>query len=160
VRKVRWLFAPIAVALLLGQPASAGAREFEGPGRFCGYSAIVDLLPGEVIETLEGGIHGGTFRWRGAFGTLEVDNIGWARRPRGRAERRQTATGQTLFQERRREGRFVTAIWNRQHGAAYFYSDRRLTPAQREAIERVGLFDELHGDPEACRFRTVFSWGE
>lgn len=59
----------------------AAASVLEGPATFCGYSPIIDLLPGETVTTLQGGIHGGSFRWDGAFGSLIVHGVGWAGRP-------------------------------------------------------------------------------
>lgn len=69
-------------ALLLGIRSPAIASDLEGPGRFCGYSPIIDLVEGESITTLESGIHGGSFQWDGQFGTLSVRGIGWAIRRR------------------------------------------------------------------------------
>lgn len=151
-----------AALLLLALPAAMGAQsaqasELAGPGRFCGYSPIVDLLPGERIVTLEGGIHAGTFRWDGPFGSLEVAGVGWASRPRGNLAARRTARGHAIFKERMREGRYSVAIWNGRNGAAYFTSPSPLTRAQRAAIERVDLFQEGE-EPEGCRLRTMFSW--
>ena len=60
------------------------ASELEGPARFYGYSPTIDLGPGEKITTLQGGIHGGSFRWDGDFGSMVVRGIGWASRPNGR----------------------------------------------------------------------------
>lgn len=45
-----------AAALATALPFFAEAGELEGPGRFCGYSPIIDLLPGERITTLEGDV--------------------------------------------------------------------------------------------------------
>src|ERR1700761_8939023 len=69
------------VALVYALPADA--NDLVGPGRFCGYAPIIDLLPGEKVTTLQGGIHGGSFRWEGAFGSFEVMGIGWASQPEG-----------------------------------------------------------------------------
>jgi hypothetical protein len=128
-----------------------------GPGRFCGYSPIIDLLAGERVVTLTGGMHGGTFRWEGPFGVLEVAGIGWAARPPGRIERQPTSKGHARFQQRRNAGRYVIALWNRANGAAYFSSQRPLTRHQVAAIDRVDLFEEGQ-EPEGCKLRTVFSW--
>lgn len=140
---------------LAASPAHAG--ELKGPGRFCGYSPIIDLLAGERIKTLKGGIHGGTFRWDGAFGSLVVDGIGWASPPAGWMLSGATSKGHALYDQRREDGRYTVAIWNRRHGAAYFSSRRPLTRQQLAAIDRVDLFEEGEA-PENCKLRTVFSW--
>lgn len=149
----------LAAALLLSQAWTGDARasELKGPGRFCGYSPIIDLLEGERIVTLEGGIHSGTFRWEGAFGTLDVTGIGWASRPAGAIVGGPTRKGHARFKERAGEGGFKVALWNRKHGAAYFASPVPLTGAQLAAIDRVDLYEEGQ-EPEGCRLRTTFSW--
>ena len=148
----------IAAALaVLAVPPNAAAADWAGPGRFCGYSPIIDMVKGERIRTLVGGIHGGTFRWSGSFGTLEVHGIGWASKPPGRALPRRTAKGHIRFAERRKDGLHVVAIWNGEHGADYFQSPQPLTRAQLAAIDRVDLFDEGE-EPEGCDYRTIFSW--
>ena len=144
------------VAALLVAPA-ASASDFEGPGRFCGYSPIIDLLPGERIETLSGGIHGGTFRWTGDFGSLEVNGIGWASKPKGKVVLKRNGMGHARFAQRRTEGEYVVAIWNGSHGAAYFSSADPITKVQLAAIDRVDLFNQGE-DPEGCKLRTIFSW--
>jgi len=151
-------FAGTIAAAALVAAAAASASTLEGPGRFCGYSPIIDLLEGERITTLTGGIHGGTFRWEGAFGTLEVQGIGWASEPDGRPEARRTARGHVRFATRRRQGSHEVAIWNGRHGAAYFRSPDPLTRAQLAAIDRVDLFDETDQEPQGCKLRTVFAW--
>ena len=128
-----------------------------GPGRFCGYAPIIDLLPGERIATLKGGMHAGTFIWEGAFGRLEVTGIGWGSRPNGKFLPRPTSTGMARFEEHRAKDRYTVAIWNRRQGAAYFSSPRPLTRAQFAAIDRVNLFQEGE-DPTGCKLRTIFSW--
>ena len=145
----------VVVAAALCQPARAG--DLEGPARFCGYSPIIDLRPGEKITTLDGGIHGGSFRWEGAFGALEVRGIGWAGRPKGRIVEAATDKQPARFTQRRVEGRYEIAIWNGRQGAAYLSSAKPLTPAQREAIGRVVLFQEGE-TPEGCQLRTIFVW--
>ena len=140
--------------VLLVAATSSAAADLEGPGRYCGYSAIIDLEAGETVTTQSGGMHGGTFVWSGSFGTLQVRNIGWAKRPEGMRVRRLTATGQTRFSARKRDGKYEIAIWNRRYGAAYFQSDERFTESQFAAIDRVHLYDEW-GKPEGCRLRTV-----
>ncbi len=142
-------------ALLIAPAATAG--DLEGPGRFCGYSPIIDLLPGERIATLNGGIHAGAFRWTGDFGSLEVMGIGWAGKPEGRVALKRNSKGHARFAQRRDEGRYVVALWNGTHGAAYFSSQKPLTEEQLEAIDRVDLFNEGE-DPEGCKLRTIFSW--
>jgi hypothetical protein len=142
--------------LALATPSFAG--ELCGPGRFCGYAPIVDLLDGESITTLEGGIHGGTFRWDGPFGNLHVWGIGWAGKPVGRVAIESNAKGLARFKMRREKGKYVVAIWNRKHGAAYFKSDHPLTRDQVAAIDRVDLFEEGGLQPEGCRLRTIFVW--
>lgn len=136
--------------------APATAEQLEGPARFCGFSPIIDLLPGEKITTLQGGIHGGRFRWDGAFGSLEVAGIGWASRPRGRIITEQSDTNPARFEQRLTNGRYEIAIWNGGNGAAYFSSESRLTTPQIDAIDRVRLFEEGQ-EPADCDLRTVFS---
>jgi hypothetical protein len=150
--------AAIALTAALLWAGSASASELVGPARFCGYSPIIDLLPDERVITLQGGIHGGSFRWEGAFGSLEVDGVGWARRPPGRMARQATGRGHVRFEQRRSEGKYTVAIWNRAHAAAYFSSPRPLTRQQLAAIDRVDLFEEGQ-DPEGCDLRTIFVWG-
>ncbi len=147
----------VAAVLLAAFPPFANAGEIEGTGRFCGYSPIIDLLPGEKITTLEGGIHGGSFRWEGPFGSLDVYGLGWASRPNGRIVEVQTDTKPARFAQHRMKQRYEIAIWNGAHGAAYFSSDKPLTALQVEAIRRVRLFEEGQ-DPPDCKLRTVFSW--
>lgn len=144
-----------AVAIVIGVQAEAG--ELRGPGRFCGYSPIVDLREGERIVTLAGGIHGGTFRWEGTWGAMTVDGIGWASRPPGRALPSRTRGGTIRFAERSEAGSRVVAIWNERQGSAYFRTQGRFTAAQIAAIDRVRLFQEGE-EPEGCKLRTVFSW--
>ncbi|MES2291280.1 MAG: hypothetical protein V4530_16265 [Pseudomonadota bacterium] len=114
----------IASVMIAASLISTGAvaGELEGPGRFCGYSPIIDLVAGEKIVTLDGGIHGGSFRWEGPFGTLDVYGIGWAGRPKGRMLPGLTSKRHYRFQQRRDDGKYRVAIWNGKHGAAYFSS--------------------------------------
>jgi hypothetical protein len=146
-----------AAVLATAFPLLAEAAEIEGPARFCGYSPIIDLLPAEKVTTLEGGIHGGSFRWEGAFGSLEVRGIGWASKPKGRIVEVQTGTKPARFAQRRISKRYEVAIWNGGHGAAYFSSDKPLSAHQLRAISRVQLFEEGQ-DPSGCKLRTSFSW--
>ena len=141
--------------LMLVTPAAAS--ELEGPARFCGYSPIIDLQPGETITTLDGGIHGGSFRWDGAFGSLVVKGIGWASRPKGRLVVEPSEGSHGRFAQRKQDGKYVIAIWNGRQGAAYFESPTRFTDLQRAAIERVRLFQEGE-EPSGCDLRTVFVW--
>ena len=103
-----FLFLALAVAL----PNQAIADELAGSARFCGYSPIIDLFEGEKITTLDGGIHSGSFRWEGPFGSLDVSGLGWAGRPDGRIVEAQTDAKPARFAQRRVEGRYVVAIWN------------------------------------------------
>ena len=144
------------LALLLGA-GTARAGELSGPGRFCGYAPIIDLLPGERVVTLQGGIHGGSFRWEGPFGSLEVHGIGWASAPPGRMAREPTSKGHARFEQRRSKGRYTVAIWNRAQGAAYFSSRRPISRKQMAAIDRVDLYQEGQ-EPKGCDLWTVFSW--
>ena len=144
------------VAAMFAAP-SVSAGELSGPSRFCGYSPIIDLLPDERIETLTGGIHGGTFRWTGDFGSLEVSGIGWASTPKGEVALKSSATGHVRFAQRRVDGKYMVAIWNGSHGAAYFSSPVPITKAQLAAIDRVDLFEEGQ-EPEGCNLKTIFSW--
>lgn len=152
---MRSLFAAPAAALLLS--TQSGAGEITGPARFCGYAPIIDLLPGERVTTLDGGIHGGSFLWEGAFGSLMVRGIGWASRPKGRIIEPVSSTKPARFRQRRVNGRYEIAIWNGAHGAAYFSSTVPFTAPQVEAISRVDLFEEGQ-TPQNCDLRTVFSW--
>lgn len=92
------------MGLLASVTSSANASSIVGPGRFCGYSPIIDLRDGEKVTTLEGGIHGGSFRWEGAFGTLEVHGVGWASRPRGRIVKARSSNNLARFAQKRVEG--------------------------------------------------------
>jgi hypothetical protein len=150
------LIGAAALAMVFG--AQALAADLEGPARFCGYSPIIDLLPGEKVTTLEGGVHAGNFRWEGPFGALDVRGIGWAGRPKGRIVEARTDARPARFAQRRDEdGRHRVALWNGGHGAAYFSSPAPLTARQMEAIRRVTLFEEGQTPPN-CALRTVFSW--
>lgn len=135
----------------------ASAAVLEGPGRFCGYSPIIDLHPGEQITTLDNGIHGGSFEWKGGFGKLIVHGMGWASRPKGRISSQPTGDKPGLFSEQRRDGKYILAIWNGRQGAAYFESATRFTRRQRAAIDRVRLFQEGE-KPKGCNLRTAFVW--
>lgn len=146
----------VLVAALLF-PAAATASELKGPARFCGFSPIIDLRPGETITTLEGGIHGGSFRWDGPFGSMKVYGIGSAARPPGDIVQPRRGRKPARFAERRGEDGYGIAIWNGEHGAAYFTSPRPFTAKQRHAIARVRLFNEGE-NPEGCGLRTIFSW--
>jgi len=155
--------AVIALALLLSTRAEAS--ELKGPGRFCGYSPIIDLLSGEKITTLEGGIHGGKFRWEGSFGVLEVYGIGWvevygigwASRPTGTLIEVRKGRRPARFAERSVKDRYEVAIWNGAHGAAYISSATPFSRYQLKAVRRVRLFEEGQ-IPSGCDLRTVFSW--
>ncbi len=118
---------------------------------------IIDLREGERIVTLQGGIHGGTFRWEGPWGVMTVDGVGWASRPPGRALPTRTPGDAIRFAERQDEDGRVVALWNGRQGAAYFRTKGRFTPARIAAIDRVRLFQEGE-EPEGCKLRTVFSW--
>jgi hypothetical protein len=143
-------------AMLLGL---APPSDWAGPGRFCGYSPIIDMIRGERIETLSGGIHGSSFRWTGRFGTLEVHGIGWASKPGGRMLSRRTAKGNYIFAEQIADNGYVVAIWNGEHGAAYFSSSEPMTRQDYAAIDRVALFNEGE-EPQGCKYRTVFGGWE
>ncbi|WP_223262633.1 hypothetical protein [Sphingobium sp. SCG-1] len=136
--------------------APANAGDIVGPGRFCGYSPIIDLRDDEKVTTLEGGIHGGSFRWEGAFGTLEVHGIAWASRPKGRIVKARSSNGPARFAQKRVDRLYQIAIWNGEHGAAYFKSPNPFTQPQLDAINRVELFEEGQ-TPSNCRWRTIFS---
>jgi hypothetical protein len=151
-RMTRWVL-PVIGVMLISAPVEAS--ELVGPGRFCGYAAIIDLLPGEKIAPLEGGMHGGSFLWTGRFGSLKVVAIGWASRPKGRTIEAATSTRPARFTPRRESGRYEVAIWNGSHGAAYFISSRPITAMQSEAIGRVALFEEGQ-EPPGCELRTLF----
>jgi hypothetical protein len=147
-----------AAALVMVFCTQAQAADLEGPARFCGYSPIIDLAPGEKVTTLEGGVHAGNFRWEGPFGVLDVRGIGWAGRPKGRIVEARTDARPARFAQRRDEdGRHGVALWNGGHGAAYFSSPTPLTARQMEAIRRVTLFEEGQTPPN-CALRTVFAW--
>jgi hypothetical protein len=153
---MRTLIAAVALGLVVWAPAQAA--DLVGPARFCGYSPIIDLAPGEKVTTLQGGVHSGDFRWEGPFGSLDVRGIGWGARPRGRIVEARTSTRPARFAQRRDEdGRHVVALWNGGYGAAYFRSTTPLTARQVEAIRRVTLFEEGE-TPSGCDLRTIFSW--
>jgi hypothetical protein len=147
----------ILVAIGLALVSEAKAGEILGPGRFCGYSPIIDLMPGEKVTTLHSGIHSGSFRWDGAFGSLEVRGIGWASRPEGRIIKAASATSPARFEQRRDKDLYEVAIWNGGHGAAYFTSKRPINALQLQAISRVRLFEEGETPPN-CDLRTAPSW--
>ena len=158
IRFVWRVFASILFGAALLCAAPGEARELRGPARFCGYAPIIDLLAGETVTTLEGGIHGGSFRWEGGFGPMEVRGIGWAARPKGRILKAQTEARPARFAQRRVEGRYVIAIWNGAHGTAYFTSPTPFTPQQLNAIDRVTLYEEGQDPPGKCTLRTIFVW--
>ncbi|WP_354289048.1 hypothetical protein [Sphingomonas sp. UYEF23] len=133
------------------------ATELEGPARFCGYAPIIDLLPGEKVTTLEGGIHSGSFRWEGPFGSFEVQGIGWASPAKGRMLTPPTADKPAIFAQQRVKNGYEVAIWNGAHATAYFVSQSRMRASQMAAIKRVRLFEEGQ-EPSACKLRTIFVW--
>lgn len=156
MRKVHLL---TAFAITLLWPTAAAAGQLKGPGRFCGYSPIIDLVEGESITTLEGGIHSGSFRWDGPFGSLLVHGIGWASKPPGLMLRKKTSTGRFVFAQRETTDGFTVAIWNGKQGAAYFRSPQPLNKAQLRAIDRVDLFQETLDEnekPRGCKLSTIF----
>lgn len=136
---------------------TAMAADLNGPGRFCGYAPIIDLLPGESVTTLQGGVHGGSFRWDGAFGNLEVHGIGWASPPKGRIVRRRSDQSPARFNQKKVDGSYQIAIWNGAQAAAYFSSPEPFTRQQITAIDRVMLYQEGQ-EPVGCKLRTAFSW--
>ena len=146
-----------AAIALLALAQDAPHEPWPGPGRFCGFSPIIDLLEGERIEPFDGGIHSGSFRWTGAFGTLRVRGIGWASKPRGDDMPGRTAKGWMRFAEEKVPGGYSVSIWNGRQGAAYFESPRPLTRDQLAAIDRVDLFQEGER-PEGCKYSTIFVW--
>ena len=148
-------FALGAASLLLPTPALAG--ELEGPARFCGYSPVIDLLAGEKVTTLEGGIHGGSFRWAGPFGSFEVQGSGWAAPARGRMLNQPSADRPAIFAPRRVKQGYRVVIWNGAHATAYFTSPAPFHPTQMAAIKRVRLFEEGQ-EPSGCKLRTIFVW--
>ena len=148
----------VFILLLLGLVATpATASDLEGPARFCGYSPIIDLKFGEKITTLQGGLHGGSFQWAGDFGSLVVRGIGWASRPKGRLVVEPSDGRLGHFAQRKRDGKYIIAIWNGRQGVAYFESGTRFTDQQRAAIDRVRVFQEGE-EPSGCDLRTVFVW--
>ena len=104
---------------------------------------------------MDGGMHGGTFRWQGAFGDLTVYGIGWASKPEGRMLSRRTSAGQRPFAVRRDGQDYVAAIWNGRQGAAYFRSPKPLSDEAKAAIDRVSLTQEGE-EPTGCKLRTIF----
>lgn len=138
--------------------ALAGPGVLEGPARFCGYAPIIDLIKGERIVTRDGGIHSGSFRWKGAFGGLDVTGIGWGGPPDGRQISGRTSKGHILFHTWRDRGRYIVALWNGRHGVAYFTTSRPPTRQQLAAIDRVDLFEEGE-EPQGCTLRTLGIWG-
>jgi hypothetical protein len=150
-----WCFGLLASVVMGVVPVYGD--ELKGPLRFCGYSPIIDLQRDETIQLLSGGIHGGSFRWSGPFGSLEVHGIGWASRPQGRIVKKLSGDTPARFAPRRQDGRYKIAIWNGGHSAAYFISDRPISDEQIRAIDRVRLYEEGQ-NPVGCDTRTVFSW--
>ncbi len=139
-------------ALVAAVPAEAST--LEGPGRFCGFGPVVDLEAGERVTPIQNGVHSGTFRWEGRFGTLLVRGTGWASPLKAETDG-VTAKGHLRLRERHDRDGYVVAIWNRRHAVAYATSDRPLTTEQRAAIDRIDLFDEGE-EPTGCKLRTVF----
>jgi hypothetical protein len=137
--------------------SEATTGELVGPGRFCGYAPIIDLVAGEKVTTLSGGIHAGSFRWEGEFGSLIVYGIGWASPPRGTVVRPLAGKRPARFAQHRVEDNYEIAIWNGAHGAAYFRSKTPFTALQLRAIDRVTLFEEGQ-TPQSCKLRTLFAW--
>jgi hypothetical protein len=152
-----WLMISALIGVAFSGLAPAVANKLDGPARFCGYSPIIDLLPGERVTTLQGGIHAGSFRWDGSFGSLVVHGIGWASRPKGRMVNRLSNRHPARFKQRWMEGEYQIAIWNGAQAVAYFRSSAPFTRRQIEAIDRVMLFQEGQ-DPLGCKLRTIFSW--
>lgn len=150
-----FIWATTIAAFVISSEANAG--ELAGPGRFCGYAPIIDLVAGEKVTTLEGGIHGGSFRWDGDFGSLEVHGIGWASRPKGLIVKAASGVKPARFAQRRAKEGYEIAIWNGAHGAAYFKSQKPFTGSQLVAIDRALLFEEGQV-ASGCDLRTIFSW--
>ncbi len=146
-----------ALCLLNFLAAEASASELSGPAKFCGYSPIIDLQPGEIVTPIQGGIHAGSFRWDGSFGSIVVRGLGWASRPEGRLEIEPTEEKPGRFAERNQDGKYVIAIWNGRQSAAYFESSTRFTDRQLAAIDRVRLFQEGE-EPSDCDLQTKFVW--
>lgn len=153
----RKLVLSIALGFALFDVVPVKAGELIGPARFCGYAPIIDLLRGEKVTTLEGGIHAGSFRWEGAFGSFEVMGIGWGARPKGRMLNPPAPDRPARFAQRHAEKGYQVAIWNGAYGTAYFTSSRRFSAPQLAAIERVRLFEEGQ-EPTGCKLRTIFVW--
>jgi hypothetical protein len=148
-----------AIFLALGADASASEPNdysFEGPGRFCGYSAIIDLRQGETISNMEGGIHGASFAWSGAFGRFDIRANGWAAPPSSSVVMVRP-DGVRELATRRSKGHYQTTLWNGRQGVVSFTTDRRPTAAQMAAMRRVSLFQEGE-EPSECRYRMTFSW--
>ena len=148
-----------AVALALGADASAAETDdysFEGPGRFCSHSAIIDLRPGETISDMAGGIHGASFAWSGEFGRFDIDAIGWAS-PTSSVVVNIRPDGVRELATRRSAGHYQTTLWNGRQGVVSFATDRRPTAAQKAAMRRVSLFQEGE-EPSDCKYRMAFSW--
>jgi hypothetical protein len=152
---MRISFVLAITALSVATPCEAA--DLRGPARFCGYAPIIDLLRDESVTTMGGGIHGGSFRWNGKFGSLIVHGIGWARRPDGESAEPGSNSRPAVFKQRRVSDGYEIAIWNGAHGAAYFNSAKPFTPRQLEAIRRVTLFEEGE-TPSNCKLRTTFDW--
>lgn len=146
------------IMLLFFPAQSAWAGEISDSGRFCGYSVIIDLQDGETISTIDGGIHSGTFNWKGSFGELLVMNSEISS-PDDAPLLKHNSFGHGIYDLGLVEAEYTLAIWNGKSAAAFFYSDTPYTQEQIEAIERVDLFDETIGRPENCNLSTVFHWG-
>jgi len=144
-------------AVALAPPLAAA--ELHGPGRYCGYSPIIDLLPGEMITTLEDGLERGSFRWQGAFGSLEVRGDSWAEKPKGRIVTPGASSAPTRFAQRRAAGGYSIAIWNGSHSVAVFMSRSPFTAKQIEAIGRVRLRDIAETSPVGCDLVSFIARG-
>jgi len=141
--------------LAAGDPAAAHA--LHGPGRFCGYSTVIDLRADERVVTLEGSIHSGSFRWEGPWGHMTVRDSEIASPGHRKVAVERTPGGAIRLAERRDGNGYVVAIGNGRSAAAWFSNDTRFTAAQLAAIDRVTLFADGQ-QPERCDLRTVFVW--
>jgi hypothetical protein len=153
---MRVVSAVISLAALL-LPSHSFAKTFYGPGQFCGYAPAIDLRPDEKVTPLEGGIHVGKFLWEGRFGKLTVGATGWGVKPKQPESDYETDQGYLRFEKRKTEEGFSITIWNYQHAVATFSSPDPLTERQKDAIDRVTLFNEGER-PKTCKYSTIFVW--
>jgi hypothetical protein len=147
------------LAALAAAGAAASDKPWTGPGRFCGYATVIDLLPAESIGERELGIHGAQYLWISDRGAVRIQEINWAAEPRPVARRLGTVNDAELVALGRKSKLGRYALWNGDHLAAYFTSSavRSDTDALHIA-RRLMLVDHAGAKGEGCKYRILFSW--